>query len=59
MLVILNIQKQNQIQFKRSILPFMKDREDPGFAPAALGEMRTSREDEEFWYDSDEVRLGD
>ena len=37
----------------------MKDREDPGFAPAALGEMRTSSEDEEFWYDSDEVRLGD
>lgn len=37
----------------------MKDREDPGFTPAALGEMRTSSEDEEFWYDSDEVRLGD
>ncbi|GJZ43585.1 hypothetical protein Tco_0590840, partial [Tanacetum coccineum] len=31
-----------------STLPFMKDSEEPGLAPTALGEMRTLREDEEL-----------
>lgn len=30
----------------------MKDSEEPGLAPAALGEMRASREDDEYWCDS-------
>ncbi|GJT58205.1 phospholipase D alpha 1 [Tanacetum coccineum] len=39
-------------------LPFMKDSEEPGLAPTALDEMRTSREDEELLWTYSYLRVG-